>query len=261
MRKLDLLPSFSPISAGSDCTLNMPVGLTYEAVLLAYSGITLAQMKNIEVLINGKVIQKFATGTILDQINQFYKRGTAAGVLVLWFSRPELNLVAEQRLTAIGTADVQTFSLRMDIDAGAAAPAITAYAIKSAQQPLGMITKIKNFPVTFATAGQQDIDNIPRSGARIAAVHLFKADISSVAVEVDSTKIVDSTKTVIHAFLGYCDRTPLTASATHIDFLADGDIFHALPTEKTKDLRIRPYLDTAGLVNVIVEYLDGFDGL
>ena len=118
--------------------------------------------------------------------------GAAAnGILKLWFSKPELDTVLAQRVTSIGTQDIKTLSIELDIDGAAAAPVIVCYAEQSAQTPIGLITKIKKFPVTFSVAGVQEIDSIPRSGARIMAIHLQKADISKVEVDANSVKVVE----------------------------------------------------------------------
>lgn len=261
MRRLNKLPSVDNVAAGNQAVLNCPVGLTYDFIDLVYSGVTLAQLQNIEVVINGKTIQKFLNGTELDNLNQFYGRGAANGVLRLWFERPELSELRVRRLTSLGTADVQTLTVQMDIDGAAVDPAISAYAMLGAPQPLGLVTKVKAFPVTFATSGQQEIDNIPRSGASICAMHLFKADISNVEVESNSVKLLDATKTVSEDIQSKYGRTPITASATHVDFCVNGDPRQALNTKGMSDLRLRPTIDTPGAVRVVVEFIDGFAGI
>lgn len=263
MRKTVKLPTIQNVSAGAAATLSVPVRPTYEKFSLVYSGVTLAQIKNIEVSANGKVLQRFESGSQLDFINQFYGRQAAGtnSVLTLYMVRPELVELADQRLTALGTADLQTVTIKFDIDAAAAAPVVDAYAEVSAPQPLGSIVKVRQFPRTFATSGQQEIDSIPRSGARIAALHLFKDDVSAVEIEANGTTIYEATKTVGEEFQEQFGRSPQTAQATHIDFLLDGDIAQALMTKGLQDLRLKPTLDTIGQVTSVVEYIDGFEGI
>lgn len=259
-RRSNKLPSLSNVSAGSTATLQIPRGVTYDAIHLEYSGVTLAQLKNIEVRINGKVIQSFVDGVRLQDINKYYKRNVKAGILTLWFVRPEMDNNALRRMTAIGTADVATFDLRMDIDAAAAAPVITAWAIKSNQQPLGMITKIKRFPASSATAGLKEIDNIPKEG-RIAAIHLFKSDITSAEIELDSSKVYEFTKTLGAGVQTDYGRNPDTSKMTSVDFHLEGDPSQALVVEHVQDFRLRADLATAGSFDIVVEYLTGFSGI
>lgn len=261
MRKLVKLPSFSNVVAGSTATLGCPVGLTYDLISVTYTGITLEQMENIKIVVNGKVIQEYKSGQELDYINRYYGRGAAAGILNLWFLRPELATVRARRLTALGTADVSTLSVQMDVAAAAAAPVLTAHAVQSAPAPMGIVTKIKAFPRSFATTGLQEIDNIPRSGARIAAIHLFKSDVSAVEVAVNSATAWDLSKALGAEIQTRHGRTPIAAACTHVDWCLDGDPGHALETESVQDLRVKPTIDTVGEVRTVVEYLDGYAGI
>lgn len=261
MRKIVKLPSMSNVAAGAVATLNCPVGLTYECFTLKYTGVTLAQMTNIEVRVNGKTIQKFASGTELDEINTYHGRKAASGYLNIWQVRPELKALLDQRMTALGTADVQTLSLLVEIDAAATAPVLVAYALQSVPQPLGLICKVKAFPVSFATSGEQEIDNLPKSGARVAAIHLMKSDVSKVEVELDSIKVIETPKALAEELQTKYGKTPQTAVATHVDFLLDGDIKHAMATAGVQDFRVRPTIDTSGEVRCVVEYLDGYEGI
>jgi len=265
MRIVKQLPSIANVGAGNTVTLNCPVGLTYEKITFVLGGtiFTRAQLKNISVKVNGKELQAYQSGTELDYINDYYGRADTANYLTLWFNRPELRELGSMRLTGLGTKDVQSLTVEADIDAGASAPTLSAYAMLREPEPLGLVTKVKAFPATFATSGKQDIDNIPR-GPRIAAIHLFKADISAVEVEVDAVKVWDASKTEGEVFQKEAlpvARVPQTAVATHIDFLLDGDIAQALVTDGVADFRLRPTLDTSGSVRTVVEYLDQFAGL
>lgn len=256
------LPSLSNVVAGNKATLNCPVGLTYEKVTFAFSGVTLAQLLNIEVVINGKVVQHYASGTELKALNDDYARPYTAGYLTLYFARPELATVQQQRLTAIGTLDVQTLTIQMDIDGAAAAPAITAHAVLSDPAPLGQIVKVRGFPRTFAVGGKQEIDSLPTAvDGGIMAIHLFKSDITNVEVEMNSVKVRDQAKVLGEAIQTEYGRVPQTALATHVDFCLDGDIHQALRVKGAKDFRVNPTLGTSGAVRVVVEYLDMFGGI
>jgi hypothetical protein len=260
MRITKKLPSISNVGAGLTGTLNCPIGLTYDRITLELTNVTNAQITNIEVLVNGKVIQTYASGTELQQINDYYGRDNNAGYLTLYFNRPELNNLVQQRMTGLGTRDVQTLSLNFDLDGDVVSPAVKATAILSEPQPLGLINKVKAFPMSSAVAGAIEISDIPR-GPRISAVHFFKADISNLEVEIDGQKVFDSTKALAEVIQKEHGRVPVTASATHFDTMLEGDNGQALVTAGSADLRFRPTLDTSGAVRVVVEYLDGLAGI
>lgn len=255
-RKIIQLPAFTPVTAGSDTSVSLPVrGNTYEKVTLQYSGVTLAQLKNIEVRLNGDPIQHYKTGTQLEALNDFYGRPKTAGFLTIWAIRPELTNIAQRRLTAWGTMNVATLSIHVDIDAAASAPALTAHATVSAPRNMEIITKIKQYPHNSSVAGQVDIDNIP-IGPRIMAAHFFKADISDMEIELDNVKFYDASKTLAEAIQKENGRTAATASCTHVDFMGDDDISNALVTANARDMRFKPTLDTSGATDIVVEFLD-----
>lgn len=271
MRQYVKMPSVTNVAAGASFSIHLPVGKSYDFVDLALTNITLAQLTNLELRLNGKTVQTFATGTELDAINKFHgRRAFANGILRLFFMRPELEalqiasggkLIDQRFITSIGTSDLQTMSLHGDVDAACTNPAIVCYSQQGPAMPLGIFTKIKAFPRSFATSGAQEIDTLPRSGARIATLHLFKADISNVAVEVDSRKVIDGTKTCMEEQQTEFGKVGQTASATHVDFVVNGSLEDALPTVGVQDLRVQPTLDTSGDVRTVVEYIDGFEGI
>lgn len=267
-RKNNKLPSLSNVAAGSTATLQIPLGTGYESIKLVHTGVTAAQMKNIEVRINGKPIWKFKDGTRLDALNKYYKRNVETGYLTFWFSRIEMENNLIRRMTGIGTMDISTFEIVFDIDAAASDPVVEAWATKSQNMPLGMITKIKTFPSSSATSGIKEIDNIPKEG-RIGAIHLFKADISKAEVEVDSERVYEFNKTLGEVHQRDHGRVPDSAVHTTVDFFLEGDNSQALSmssivngqTQRVQDFRVRATLDTAGAFDTVVEYFTGFAGI
>lgn len=255
------LPTLDGVAAGAKATLSCPILRTYHEITLEFSGVTLAQLQNLELMVNGKVIQSYADGTRLNQINTYHGRvdNTANGFLTLYFDRPEL-IDAFRKQFAMGTQDVQSVALRFDIDAAAAAPVITAHARISAPSQIGTICKVKVYPKAFSTGGTQEIDNLPR-GPRVACVHFFKADVNDVEVEVDAVKVFDASKSLAEDIQLREGKVPQTAAATHLDFIVNGDTRDALATMNSTDLRYRLDLGTSGTVDTVVEYFDQFAGI
>jgi hypothetical protein len=260
MRPTKRLPSLSNVGAGQTATLNCPVGLTYDRIDFEYSGVTLAQMKNIEVVVNGKPVMTFKDANRIKALNDYYRRSETTGFLTLWFARPEQKTVQEQRLTALGTADVSTLAINMDIDAGADNPVIVGYAVQSEPAPLGAFIKVREFQFDSAVAGDFEVSTLPK-GPRILALHAFKADIDNLEVELDSQKVFEGSKTFIQSVQKSYGRFPQTALATHFDTALEGDLSQALVTAGAQDMRFRFGLTSSGAVGVLIEYLDGFAGI
>lgn len=260
MREIKKLPSLANVAAGATATLNCPLGRTYDRIILEYTGVTRAQLQNIEVIVNGKTIQHFTDAVELQLINNYYGRADNAGFVSLYFNRPEFENTTQQRVTGLGTVDIQTLQVRADIDAAATAPVITAHAVLSAPTAFGLCVKVKRFPSNSAVSGQVEIDNIPR-GPRILALHLLKADVNDIEVDLNSVKITDTSKALAEAIQKEHGRVPQTASATHVDYVLEGDVSQALVTAGASDFRLRPTLGTSGALTAVVEYLDGFAGI
>jgi Viral coat protein P2 N-terminal domain len=260
MRITKKLPSLANVGAGQTATLNCPVGLTYERIELEYSGVTLAEMKNVEVVVNGKPVMTFKDMARVEALNDYYGRAKTAGFITLHFARPEMNQLNDQRIMALGTQDVATLAVNIDIAASATAPVIKAHAVLSEPQKLGAFIKVREFQFDASVAGDLEISTLPK-GPRIMAAHFFKADVDSVEVEIDSQRVFDGSKALIQSLQKTYGRVPQTALATHFDTVLEGDPSQSLSTRNAQDMRFRLELATAGGVSILVEYLDGFAGI
>lgn len=268
MRQIVRMPSLANVTAGGTATLNMPLGRTYEKLVLRTSGVTREQMKDIRLLIDGKPVIEYESAAQLASINSYYGRHDEAGFVTIWFVRPEMNALEQQRVTGLGTGlsgrgVVQTLQLEIDIHADATNPSIDARAVQSSPKPLGVMNKLKRFVYSSATSGTFEIDNIPK-GPRIAAVHFFKADddISRVEVEQNSRKIVEGDKGLLQYMQKEAGRKP-QGGYLAVDWLQEGDLGQTIDTNPNniQDQRFRLTLDTPGAVTVLVEYLDGYNGI
>lgn len=263
MRNLVELPTIQNVVPGGKCVLNLPIGMTYDEIIFVNTNVTAAQMLNYKWKVGSKTITDVSSFQVLEDQNAFYKRPQQANHFTHWFYRPEVKEDI-RALTSFGTLGISSSSIEFDLAGGVVSPAIKAYAVQRAPQPMGLITKVREYPISFAASGKQQIDNIPR-GARITAVHLKKADVSFAEFEINNgtgpSKIVEATKSLIEAYQKQYDRVPVTASYTHLDFNLTGDLAGPMPTAQLQDMRVKPTIDTSGQLTVIVEYIDGLDGI
>ncbi|MDC5840194.1 major capsid protein P2 [Vibrio europaeus] len=261
-RRLKKLPSLSNVAKGSTATLEAPRGLSYHQIAIKYSGVELAQLQKIRMEVDGKVFQQYKDGEQLDALNKYYGRGAAEnGFIVLHFARPELDTLAQKRLFALGTADISTLALRIDIDAAATAPVLEAYALEAEQEPFGLITKVKSFPVSFATGGTHEVDNLPvPASARIAAIHLFTDKVTHAELEVNGNIAFQAPKALEDKIQKDSGRTP-TASKFTLDFIKEDDFAQSQVLAGIQDFRIRMDVGQAAAFDIVVEYLDGKNGL
>lgn len=267
MKKIVKLPSLSRVSPNNKATLELPIGNTYERILFvatAAAGLDATDIGRIDVLVNGQVIQTYKDLQRLIDINGYYGRDadTVAATrmeFALHFSRAELIDAVWRKAPGIGTADVQTFHIELQLAGAPADIAITAYAqVNPQRENLGAFFRIREFPASSAVSGVLEADKLPR-GAWYSAIHLFKADVSAVEVVANDVKIVDATKQVLERLQKGASpkaRVPVTAKATHIDMITDGDLLDSLPTAGLSDFRVKMTLDTSGAVDIVTETVD-----
>lgn len=268
MKKTVKLPSISNVTAGSKATLQLPLGATYERIIFsakAAAALDATDIARIDVLVDGNVVQTFSNLQRLIDLNSYYNREadkvTATELeFALHFTRAELLDGVWRKAPGFGTADVQTFHIEIQLAAGAPADiTMKAYAlIDPIRQPLGAFFRIREFPFSSPTAGVFEADKLPR-GAWYSVVHLFKADISNVEMEANGVKIVDATKSILERIqkgASPVKRVPVTAKATHIDLITDGNLLDSLATAGLSDLRVKMTLDTAGAVDIVTETVD-----
>ncbi|MAK90068.1 MAG: hypothetical protein CMI13_02355 [Oleibacter sp.] len=248
---------------GTQFALRPAIGPTYEVFFLYLkNGLTLAHLKNIKVEVRGKPIWSLKDGEQLQALNAHYGRPLSdrADVLAFWFYRPEMQKIEERKNFALGTGDVDTLAIVMDIDAAAPqAGDIEIKARTTARRPLGVITKIKQYPQTFAQGGEQDIADIPTRDAAIAGLHLQTADVAAMRLELDSLKVVEGTTEELHD--AYAEWVEAQTGFAHMSFIGRGSQYDALITEGVQDFRLTIDLDNAATFPLVVEYFDTYAGL
>jgi hypothetical protein len=268
MKKIIKLPSLSRVTPGSKATLELPLGATYERIIFTVSaaaGLNAPDIGRIGVLFNGQEKMTFKNLQRVIDLNTYYGRDadTVAATQIqfaLHFNRAELADNIMRSAPGIGTNDLQTFHIEMEIDAAAPADiAITAHAlVNPTRQNIGAFFNVKEFPISSATAGEVQADKLPR-GAYYSAIHLFKADVTRVEVVANDIKIIDATKAILERLQKGASpkaRLPVTATCTHIDFITDGNILESLPTAGLNDFRLNMTWGTAGACDIVTETID-----
>ena len=272
MKSLKQLPTIANVAKGNTVTLTLPVGNVYEVVALQYAGVTAAQLKNIRLECNGRMVSEWVDGERLLSMDKHYDRPAQANTLFFNFARPELHQLSDRRFFGLDTNPTQgitTAHIKFDIDAAASAPVLNAYAVttQSVANVPNYLTKARRFIAPVSAAGQFDIDNLPRpQGASISAIHMYmpdgsdadgKCQITKAELLVDNVNWHDIDADIARTFQSANGRTPETDKSTVIDLILDGDVKHALPlTQNIQDFRIRASAVETGQVEVMVEYVD-----
>lgn len=259
------LPAFSGVAAGQTATAQLPIGLKYHDLYLAYSGVTLAQMTEVRVKANGKVIQRYSA-TQRDALNQFDGLAAAAGVLTIPFDRHGLKQRNLIELTGLntGVADkngkaITSVEIEVDIDAAATAPVLSMRAKQSEATPggPGAVRHVLPFTRTSAGAGELEISDLPRNSAVFAGINrlaFVSGAISRVEIE-RSTRIIFDRETALNEVI-QADGVRVPQSGYWIvDTTENGYGLGVIDTVGYSDLRYRLTMTGAGTVTCIVEYI------
>lgn len=264
--------SMSRVTPGSTAVLDLAIGPTYESIVFTCTGTSLAasHIGKIRVLANGQEIQTYNNLQELIDLNTNYGRSAdTVNQFMIHAVLTEFRDLAYQRTSGWGTKGLATLTIEFDLAAGAPAN-ITMQAnvnIDTVPQPLGTYIRVRSFPGSSPVAGVVEMDKLPRNGEVYKAIHIFKADVSNVVLTVDQNVVIDASKAILERTQKQARpvaRAPLTAKATHIDFLLDGDPGDMLATqvlrngqaELINDLRLAMTLDTSGAYSILTETVD-----
>ncbi len=259
-----ILPSLSRVAPGAKATLELPPGPTYLRIRFACTGTGLAvgHIGRITAKINGKDRMTWVDAQRLFDMNAYYNHSPdTVNDFCIHFFRGELESLVWKRAPGIGTQDLTSFHIELQLDAAFPADGtIIAFAeVDPEEQPLGAFVNVTEYPYSSSVSGNVEIDKLDR-GPFYAAIHLFKADVSEVTVKSNRKSIFDQvTKASLERSQKEASpkaRVPQTAKATHIDFVLQGDLAGAYPTGGLTDWRLKAKLDTAGAMDIITETLD-----
>lgn len=253
------LQEITGVAAGQTASIRLPLGSTYHQVLLEYSGVTLAQMTEIRAMINGSPQIVLPSGTLADVVNQYEGRAAASGTLVLDLERYGLATKANRELTALGTGHpkdpnpIRTAFIEVDIDAAAAAPALTAKARMSGTRVSGLVKHVRKFILNPSAAGDFEWSNLPLIGA-LNKLHFSGTGINSIKASLDNFEVFN--RTAAENNLIQTDGIRVPQSNFFVldpSELGDGQDFFGM--QGAEDVRFTLNMAAATTVTVLAEYM------
>lgn len=261
--------SLSNVAPGSNALLRLDIGPTYEKVRLnfaAAAGFDATDIENIKVVINGTTRIEFPNLQTLLDVNAYYGRsadtiGATGGDVMLHFFSGQFENLAYGLSTGLGSADLDSLNIEIKIASGAPADiAITAeLQIDTEPQPLGAFLAYRSYGVSSSVTGEVQVRDLPKDGAIYTAMHLFKSDISKVVLKANQVEVINASKKALERFAKDAwpkARVPVSARATHVDFLLYGNANDVLNTRGVTSLQLAATFDTTGSLNVLVETLE-----
>lgn len=255
------MPSAEGVAPGQTATFRLPIGRTYNGLLLGYTGVTLAQLTEIRVVANGKVFRRYAGGGAkVDLLNVFSGLNAAAGVLPIYFDRPHMRTRDGEEFTKLGTGvtvpnetPITVLTMEVDIDAAAVDPVLTLKAIQSDPAGVGMLAHVREFTYNAPAIGEYEIVDLPK-GLLISSMFLGSPNITKVKIERDGFVVFerDASENSVVQLDGM--RVPQAGYFVY-DPTELGYASEVLATAGVQDLRIIVTMSAPGPIPVTVIYV------
>lgn len=249
---------------GGTFVFTLPIGRTYHSLAINATNLSLAEIEDIRLVANGKVIQRYNTGTELDDLNQVDGIATAgagdfSNPLFINLDRKSLRTRDAEEVTALGTGSpedpnpVSTLQLEIDVAAAATGATLSVQAEQSSAQNSGLVKLVRQFTYNAGAAGEFEISDLPK-GDLISRIWFKNSDIDNVEIERDSFTVFDRSSAV-NDFRLAVDGFRTAPTGFLVDFGEAGFGANALATAGVQDLRFKLEMAASGSIPVVVEYL------
>lgn len=256
-------------------TVNLPLKRSYHYLDMTYSGVTLAQMAYLRLMVNGKAEQTFKGADFLNVQNQFDRMQAASGILRIPFERVGMLTRAARESTIIGTGfpqnldqnsenynpiPIATLAFEVEFAAGSFTPVLAFSAQRSEPRPVGQIRKVNNFIYTASGSGEIQIADLPRVDPITRMIFKPSANnITNVLIEADGFKVFDrnTAQNELAQLMGV--RDPQTGYWI-VDFGEQGYASEYILSRILQDLRITVTTDGAMTIDLQVETVGGLRG-
>lgn len=259
---------FMNVAASSVATLQLPLGPTYERIVLKLGGTTFtkAHLTNIKCKINGKTFHEFS-GSDLDKINSYSGMFADAAFLTIDFTELFARDEIDQSLGAVATAQgVANFTIECNIGA-ATAPTLESWSEISAPRitkdgSIPPVNKLVKFSQNFAVAGKFNFQ-LPyglSGGTVIKRVYIMAANITDLEIKKNGLVIFDASKAVNEFMQKEHKKTP-QASMFVFDPIWDDNASGMLLTTDAASMEWNMTLSGAETVNVYLECIDPLGNL
>lgn len=176
-----------------------------------------------------KIINRLTPAEIIDLLNDYYNAGKAtytnAGVLFIPFTRP--HLFADVRALSIGMADIEQYTLKVELTSGLTTLStceIVAVYDTQPTRPLGQHMVVETHSRPNVSTGEEDVDDLPygEAGTAMLGYHIELGStpgvISYVKSAVNGQDIYDELPAAINNLnLRDASRTP-NSDYFHVPF-------------------------------------------
>lgn len=253
------------VSAGNEALFKLPIVYRYHMLYLKYSGAALADLKEIRLLANGKVIHRYL-GVERNRMNLFDGLQDAAttGILPIPLDRQDLLSRMARETTAIncgvrgedGVA-ITSFDVEVDIDAAATNPKIEIFASVSlpvAGGPGDIMRVVKTTRTCQAPTHEiSDISSLgTKEGQVLNRAFIFGSNLTAVKLKRNTDTLFEAPSDINELLQTDGVRKP-QANLTVIDPTAEGYGANVIDVRPSDDLRFVLDLSATEQLDILVE--------
>lgn len=262
------------VAAGQRALVSPMVGRTWLDFNIELTNITLAQAKNIRLLLVSPnrtiTLQEFKDGEELKEFNDRFGRKTSTSNLTFYMRKPELENEGQSMATALGTGGLQALRVEFDIDGAVTNPGVKAWGRKTANRPVsaGILPYVVNHNVGGQAEGENHYDAIEKRD-RIAGIHVLNTAVDALKLKVDDAVVFDLNRDRATWDVEVGGRTQYASNkGLYIDFTTAGVLDEALVMQsgggyQVQQMRLSSTLGAtySGTTRYLVEYLSSWASL
>jgi len=247
---------FLNVVADGVASLELPIGMTYNRILLKLGGTTFtkAMISRIVLKMNGKIFYDIS-GTNLDLVNDYKGLGLGTSYLMLDFIEAEAKTLGGQYIGALGTLEGVT-SLVLEVTiAGATAPTLESWSEISNPMPLGLINSVIPHTATFSAAGEFPVvlPHGSEAGLLIQRVLFFHSNMTELEVKKNGIVVYESMPTAVNTeFQKSYGRVPQSGLFVY-DTILNNDLKQVLNTGNAQSLSYNLTVSAADTVTILTE--------
>lgn len=250
---------FTNVTANGVASVSLPIGMSYNRIFLQLGGtFTKSMITDLKVRLNGKVIVQ-NTGARLDLMNLYRGRGSNAAFLIIDFTEPMANLMSEQYIGNLNTAQGVT-SLTIEVTiSGATAPTLESYSELGPPAPLGVVAKQIPFTSSFGGSGKFPFKliDVANRGAIIKRVHFAHGgNVSALEVKKNGIVIHDNVPAAVNTFYQLDYKKAAQTNIYTYDPCLDDNYTNAIKTQDATSIEFNVTTGAADTVTAVIEVLD-----
>lgn len=261
------MPTPVGIGAGQTASVTLPLGLTYERLLISMNVdvATVATdvpvddwgtyIDDIRLIVDGETRIQIKAADLVS-LNKYYGYSMVAGVLPLFLSQPNSRTPDGEDSTAYGTrGGMSSFAMEMDLKTGITINSLTVSAMQSPGRPFGRHLRIQRHVVNQGTIGEAQISDLPRGPWALRALHVTTGAIGKAEVLIDNKTVYEAKPLVRAAQAAIAGKTP-QAGFTHVDMLNQNRVYDAMPMA-VQDFRLKADFEDTGTFSIYAETIRG----